>query len=100
LGKALAATKRPLVYGGGQNGLMGLVAGAVLDNGGDVTGVVPYAFVASGGEGDKTKKSGAFEGGARVMAQRQSESVGRNRLSVRRDAERTAGPHNRGELYA
>ena len=32
---------------------MGIVSGAVLDNGGDVTGVVPAAMLADGGEGDK-----------------------------------------------
>lgn len=32
---------------------MGLVSGAVLESGGDVTGVVPVAMVAAGGEGDK-----------------------------------------------
>ena len=30
---------------------MGLVSGAVLESGGDVTGVVPLAMVAAGGEG-------------------------------------------------
>jgi hypothetical protein len=32
---------------------MGAVSSAVLDAGGQVTGVVPYAMVAVGGEGDK-----------------------------------------------
>lgn len=32
---------------------MGLVSGAVLQDGGDVTGIVPYAMIAAGGEGDK-----------------------------------------------
>jgi predicted Rossmann-fold nucleotide-binding protein len=35
-------------------GLMGTVSQAVLDNGGHVTGVSPYAMVAAGGEGPKT----------------------------------------------
>lgn len=34
---------------------MGAVSGAVLDAGGEVTGVVPYAMVAAGGEVDQTK---------------------------------------------
>ncbi|TFK87914.1 hypothetical protein K466DRAFT_615416 [Polyporus arcularius HHB13444] len=55
LGKAIAEAGRPLVYGGGSKGIMGAVSGAVLDAGGDVTGVVPYAMVAVGGEVDQTK---------------------------------------------
>lgn len=57
LGIALANAQRPLVYGGGSIGIMGAVSGAVLDAGGDVTGVTPYAMVAAGGEADQ--KSGA-----------------------------------------
>ena len=33
-----------LVYGGGNNGLMGLVAQATLDHGGRVVGVIPKAL--------------------------------------------------------
>ena len=36
-------------------GIMGAVSGAVLNAGGDVTGIVPYAMVAAGGEVDQTK---------------------------------------------
>jgi hypothetical protein len=50
LGKALAADKRQLVYGGGSKGIMGIVSGAVLGAGGDVVGVTPYAILAAGGE--------------------------------------------------
>lgn len=50
LGKALAADKRQLVYGGGSKGIMGLVSNAVLDAGGEVVGVIPYAILAGGGE--------------------------------------------------
>lgn len=32
---------------------MGVVSGAVLKHGGKVTGVVPYAMLAAGGEADK-----------------------------------------------
>jgi predicted Rossmann-fold nucleotide-binding protein len=53
LGHALAEAKRPLVYGGGNWGIMGIIAGAVMDEGGQVTGVIPYAIHASGGELDK-----------------------------------------------
>ncbi|KAI0062004.1 hypothetical protein BV25DRAFT_1900087 [Artomyces pyxidatus] len=41
LGHALAAQKRPLVYGGGSSGLMGTVASAAMERGGQVTGVIP-----------------------------------------------------------
>ena len=41
LGRALAAAKVGLVYGGGGRGLMGTLAHAVLDAGGRVTGIIP-----------------------------------------------------------
>jgi hypothetical protein len=41
LGKAMAETGIRLVYGGGNTGLMGTVARAVIDNGGKVTGIIP-----------------------------------------------------------
>ncbi|KAG2115526.1 hypothetical protein DEU56DRAFT_840864 [Suillus clintonianus] len=50
LGRALAEAKRPLVYGGGNCGIMGVVSGAVMDEGGKVIGVIPYAIHAAGGE--------------------------------------------------
>ncbi|KAM5542634.1 hypothetical protein V8D89_003595 [Ganoderma adspersum] len=59
LGKALAEAGRPLVYGGGSNGLMGTVSGAALAAGGEVTGVVPYAMVAAGGERGQVGGAGA-----------------------------------------
>jgi uncharacterized protein (TIGR00730 family) len=40
-GKILAKNKVRLVYGGGSIGLMGELASAVLDHGGDVTGIIP-----------------------------------------------------------
>ena len=41
LGQAMAENGIGLVYGGGNVGLMGTVARAVLDNGGHVTGIIP-----------------------------------------------------------
>ena len=41
LGKYFAEQSVTLVYGGGKVGLMGVVADAVLDNGGKVIGVIP-----------------------------------------------------------
>lgn len=41
LGRAMAEQGISLVYGGGNVGLMGTVAQAVLDNGGYVTGIIP-----------------------------------------------------------
>lgn len=49
----MASSKRPLVYGGGGRGIMGVVSGAVLDEGGKVTGIIPYAIHALGGEEEK-----------------------------------------------
>ena len=45
LGRRLAEQQLALVYGGGNVGLMGIVADAVLDNGGDVIGVIPQQLV-------------------------------------------------------
>jgi uncharacterized protein (TIGR00730 family) len=44
MGEALVAGGIALVYGGGRVGLMGVVADAVLDAGGEVTGVIPEAM--------------------------------------------------------
>jgi uncharacterized protein (TIGR00730 family) len=41
LGQLLAENGLRLVFGGGNVGLMGIVAQAVLDNGGQVTGIIP-----------------------------------------------------------
>lgn len=46
LGRQLVAHKIGLVYGGGNIGLMGVVADAVLEGGGEVQGVIPHALVA------------------------------------------------------
>lgn len=41
LGKLLALNNIQLIYGGGNKGLMGGIANAVLNNGGKVTGIIP-----------------------------------------------------------
>lgn len=41
LGHGLAAAGMRLVYGGGQIGLMGVLADAVIESGGDVLGIIP-----------------------------------------------------------
>jgi uncharacterized protein (TIGR00730 family) len=41
LGNAMASAKKTLVYGGGDCGLMGRTANAVMDSGGEVIGVFP-----------------------------------------------------------
>ncbi len=41
LGASLAQEKIGLVYGGGNNGLMGILARSVLEHGGHVTGIIP-----------------------------------------------------------
>ena len=45
LGARLAAENLALVYGGGNVGLMGIVADAVLEHGGEVVGVIPQQLV-------------------------------------------------------
>jgi uncharacterized protein (TIGR00730 family) len=45
LGRALAAQDLGLVYGGAHVGLMGAIADAALDAGGEVVGVIPQALV-------------------------------------------------------
>ena len=45
MGKSLANRRVGLVYGGGNVGLMGAVADAVLKEGGEVIGVIPEALV-------------------------------------------------------
>ncbi|MFN5445295.1 MAG: TIGR00730 family Rossman fold protein [bacterium] len=47
LGRKLVEQNLSLVYGGGHVGLMGIVADAVLDAGGEVTGVIPKALMDS-----------------------------------------------------
>ena len=44
LGGLLAARQIGLIYGGGNVGLMGVVANAVLDAGGEVIGVIPHSL--------------------------------------------------------
>jgi len=46
LGEAMARRQIGLVFGGGAVGLMGVVADAVLANGGHAIGVIPHALVA------------------------------------------------------
>jgi uncharacterized protein (TIGR00730 family) len=41
LGKMLAQNNITLVYGGGNGGIMGVLADAMMENGGSVTGVIP-----------------------------------------------------------
>jgi uncharacterized protein (TIGR00730 family) len=45
LGRALAAHDLGVVYGGAQVGLMGAIADAALEAGGEVVGVIPQALV-------------------------------------------------------
>ena len=45
VGRWIGANQGQLVYGGGNNGLMGVVADATLESGGRVIGVIPKALV-------------------------------------------------------
>lgn len=46
LGRVLASRGHELIYGGGRVGLMGVIADAVLADGGKVVGVIPEALAA------------------------------------------------------
>jgi hypothetical protein len=46
LGRGLAESGTRLIYGGGRVGLMGALADAVLDNGGEVLGIIPEFLTA------------------------------------------------------
>ncbi len=67
-----------LVYGGARKGLMGVVSGAALEAGGEVTGVIPYAMVVSGGEKEQT------QGQLQARATAQALFNEQNRKNVRR----------------
>jgi len=41
LGKLMAAKNIKLIYGGGSAGIMGIIADAVMENNGSVTGIIP-----------------------------------------------------------
>ncbi|KAH9970366.1 hypothetical protein BGW80DRAFT_1176218 [Lactifluus volemus] len=58
VGRALVMEGRSLVYGGGSNGMMGTVSGAVLKHGGTVTAVTPTAILMAGGEGERISVGG------------------------------------------
>lgn len=45
LGAYMAKNNVTLIYGGGNKGLMGAVANAVMDNGGSVTGIIPEVLI-------------------------------------------------------
>jgi predicted Rossmann-fold nucleotide-binding protein len=57
VGRAIAASGRPLVYGGGSKGIMGTVSGAALLDGGKIVAVAPYSILRKGGEGRKADLS-------------------------------------------
>jgi uncharacterized protein (TIGR00730 family) len=46
MGSALASRRIGLVYGGGNVGLMGAMADAALDKGGEVIGIIPHHLIA------------------------------------------------------
>jgi uncharacterized protein (TIGR00730 family) len=45
LGKLIALLQLKLIYGGGNKGLMGILANAVLTNGGEVMGIIPEVLI-------------------------------------------------------
>jgi uncharacterized protein (TIGR00730 family) len=44
MGEVLASRSITLIYGGGRTGMMGILADAVLENGGQVIGIIPELF--------------------------------------------------------
>jgi uncharacterized protein (TIGR00730 family) len=58
LGRTLAEQGIELVYGGGNVGLMGIVANACLDAGGRVIGVIPESLVGREVEGEAVEHAG------------------------------------------
>jgi uncharacterized protein (TIGR00730 family) len=46
LGKMMAARNIKLIYGGGSVGLMGAIADSVMENGGEVIGIIPELLLA------------------------------------------------------
>lgn len=73
---ALVEANRPLVYGGGNSGIMGVVSGAVANSeGGKVTGVIPYAILAAGGEKDKGNGQLKFNAIAELLDEKQRGQV-------------------------
>jgi uncharacterized protein (TIGR00730 family) len=45
LGRLMAAHNIKMIYGGGRNGIMGVVADAVMQNQGKVTGIIPHLLI-------------------------------------------------------
>lgn len=45
LGEIMAENKIAMIYGGGSTGIMGIVADAVMQNNGRVTGIIPHILV-------------------------------------------------------
>ena len=54
LGKELANNNTRLVYGGGSRGIMGAVSQSVIDNGGNVLGIIPDFLLPKEGEWDQS----------------------------------------------
>src|SRR5262245_53544645 len=46
LGKLLASQQVAVIYGGGNVGIMGILADTVMENGGTVTGIIPRILLA------------------------------------------------------
>ena len=61
LGQAIATQDRSLVYGGGSQGIMGIISSTVLHHGGSVTAVIPTAMLRGGGEGEPHNPKGHIE---------------------------------------
>lgn len=60
LGRALASAKRPLVYGGGWSGIMGVISSTVLEEGEKVVGIIPNSMFTGSEDVGKKGVRGSF----------------------------------------
>ncbi|KAF8842484.1 hypothetical protein BDN67DRAFT_899107 [Paxillus ammoniavirescens] len=85
LGHALIAASRPLVYGGGNSGIMGIISGTVANSeGGKVTGIIPYAILAAGGEKDKGNGQVRSNSVAEVLSEKRRGEIVVNSMHERK----------------
>ena len=60
-------------------GIMGVVSGAVLEAGGSVTGIVPAAMIASGGEKEAVRGEAELKAAAEALIRREKRKNVRGR---------------------
>jgi hypothetical protein len=75
---------------------MGVVSGAVAGAGGRVTGVVPYAFVVAGGEGDKTGAPASAEAARAMRLHEEGATVRQGSAGIGGGMLKACGPGTNG----